>query len=103
MPLPPKPIRFTPKIMSKIKVDVVLALTDKVVTVSVELASGASIADAIAASNLAHEYPHINAEDQAVGIFSRRATLTTPVTDGDRVELYAPLTQDPNQRRQQRT
>lgn len=83
-------------------VEVVYASTAVVRSVTVALAPGATVADAIAASGLSEEFPALAQPDQTVGIFSRRCQLDTPVTAGDRVELYQPLSADPNRRRQQR-
>jgi putative ubiquitin-RnfH superfamily antitoxin RatB of RatAB toxin-antitoxin module len=44
----------------------------------------------------------VDYEKQAFGIFGRRAKLDHPLKDGDRVEVYRPLTIDPKEARRRR-
>ena len=41
------------------------------------------------------QFPDIDLENQAVGIFGKISKLDTKVADGDRVEIYRPITADP--------
>ena len=41
-------------------------------------------------------------EIKAVGIFSRKVPLDHVLRDGDRIEIYRPLTADPKEMRRQR-
>ena len=77
------------------KVEVVHARPEGARVVRLELPAGATLRDAIAASGLA-------IENQAVGIFGKRAALDTPLKPGDRVELYRPLAIDPKEARRRR-
>lgn len=67
----------------------------------ITLDAGATIADAIAASGLEAELG-IDASTLATGIWSKPKPRDTPLTDGDRVELYRPLTADPKEARRRR-
>lgn len=63
---------------------------------AVDLAAGATLADALRAAGVAAG----TASD--VGIWGRAATLATPLREGDRVELYRPLVVDPKEARRRR-
>lgn len=67
----------------------------------VTLAAGATIADAIAASGLEAELG-IDTSSLAAGIWSKSKLRDTRLADGDRVELYRPLTADPKEARRRR-
>ena len=59
----------------------------------VELPAGAVVRDALRAAGV---------QADAVGIFGKRVRPDTPLTDGDRVEIYRPLALDPKERRRRR-
>ena len=59
------------------KVEVVYALPDAVDAVSVSLPPGATLRDAVVASGVAQRHPEIDLEQQAFGVFGRRALLET--------------------------
>jgi hypothetical protein len=63
--------------------------------VALELEEGATAHDAVRASGLAVQYA-------ALGRFGRKIGPTTPLREGDRVELLRPLAQDPKEARRQR-
>lgn len=69
---------------------------------ALDLAAGASIAEAIAASALAERFPLLDTASLRVGVFSRPATRDTLLRDGDRVELYRSLIADPKEVRRRR-
>ena len=49
-----------------------------------------------------HRRPAIPWDIAAVGIFGELRTRSDPCADGDRIELYRPLTRDPRERRRER-
>lgn len=67
----------------------------------VTLARDATLADAISASGLEAELG-IDASPLATGIWSKPKPRDTLLADGDRVELYRPLTADPKEARRRR-
>lgn len=75
------------------KIEVVDARPDGTRVVSLDLAPGATVRDALAASGLA---------GHAFGIFGERAGLDHPLNEGDRVEIYRPLAIDPKEARRRR-
>ncbi len=88
--------------MVKIVVEVAYALPEKQYLQRVTLEEGATIEQAIAASGLLTLRTDIDLARNKVGIFSRPAKLQDTVRDGDRVEIYRPLTADPKELRRMR-
>lgn len=68
----------------------------------VELPAGATVADAIAASGLCERHAALAAGLPPCGVWGRVCRPDRPLADGDRVELYRPLTLDPKEARRQR-
>ena len=77
------------------RVGIAYALPKRQVWLTVEMAEGASIRDAIERSGILTQFPDIDLERQKVGVFGKVAALDTKVEDGDRVEIYRPLVADP--------
>ena len=67
----------------------------------ITLAVGATVADAIVASDIEAAFA-IDASNLATGIWSKAVARTTVLKHGDRVELYRPLTADPKETRRRR-
>ncbi|MEM7543386.1 MAG: RnfH family protein [Pseudomonadota bacterium] len=84
------------------KVEVAYATPAEQRVVGLEVPKGTTVRGVIERSRLLDEFPEINLARNAVGIFGRRLALETLVSDGDRVEIYRPLHQDPKERRRQR-
>jgi putative ubiquitin-RnfH superfamily antitoxin RatB of RatAB toxin-antitoxin module len=85
-----------------VRVTVAIALAGSQEVISLELADGATIADALEAARVAERMPGWNPAGAAVGVWSRRRDASTPLRDGDRVEVYRPLQADPKQMRRTR-
>jgi uncharacterized protein len=68
---------------------------------SLALAAGSCVADAIAVSGVVARHPELAARLD-VGIWGRAVAPDTALADGDRVELYRPLTIDPKEARRKR-
>ena len=77
------------------KVSIAYASPTRQAWFSVEVPDGATIGDAIERSGVLQQFPEINLEQQKVGIFGKLAKLDAALTDGDRVEIYRPITCDP--------
>ncbi len=78
------------------RIEVVYALAQRQERLLLELAPGASVADAIQASGL----PQV--ELGCVGIWGRPVSPETPLREQDRVEIYRPLIADPKEVRRKR-
>jgi hypothetical protein len=84
---------------SKISVGVVFATPEAQSLIELELLPGATVADAIAASGLADEYPGYALNALPVGIWGRLTEAGQALQDGDRVEIYRQLPIDPMEAR----
>lgn len=62
---------------------------------SIEVPDEAKVKDAIARSGILKMFPHIDLETQKVGVFGKIVKLETALRPGDRVEIYRPITCDP--------
>ena len=67
--------------------------------VELDLAPGATVADAIEQSGLPGRVPSLDLARHAVGIWGRVVSLATNIHEGDRVEIYRPLAADPRDAR----
>ncbi len=83
----------------QISVEVVFALPDVQVLVTVTMEAGASVADAIRQSGIPERFPGQRLDALQTGIWGRPVERSCRVRDGDRVELYRPLQLDPREAR----
>jgi len=83
-------------------IEVVLAMPEKQELLVLDLAAGATVADAIEQSGIAAMFEDFELDASKVGIFGQKVTLTQVLSDGDRVEIYRPLLVDPKEVRRQR-
>lgn len=60
-----------------------------------DVPEGSTAAEAIERSGLLAQFPEIDLTKNKVGIFGRIVKLDTPLADGNRVEIYRPITADP--------
>ena len=84
------------------KVQVAYARPERQEVVPVSVGPGATIGQAIAASGIRESFPEIDLEVQPVGVFGVRRRLDDPVREGERIEIYRPLAEDPRQARRRR-
>ncbi len=80
-------------------VTVVYALPDALHVLQVEVAPGATLKEAIEASGLLSLEPELRGGALDVGVWNRVARLDAVVREGDRIEVYRPLTVDPKEAR----
>jgi len=80
--------------MKSIKVEVVYALPGSAQAATVSLPAGSTAAEAVAASGLSRR--------GKIGIFGKVVDPQTPLSDGDRVEIYRSLALDPKEARRRR-
>lgn len=60
-----------------------------------DIDDGATVAYAIERSGILGRFPEINLEEQKVGVFGKVVKMDAILNDGDRVEIYRPITADP--------
>ena len=54
-----------------------------------------TVRDAIERSGLLNQFPEIDLASNKVGIFGKIVSLDARLSDGNRVEIYRPITADP--------
>lgn len=86
----------------RITVEVAYALPAQQWLIPLELASGASVADAIHQSGLEQQVPEGLPNPLRLGIWGRPCGLRDLLRSGDRVEIYRPLIADPKEARRRR-
>lgn len=64
--------------------------------INIEVPDNATIQDAITLSGVLEKFPEIDLSEQKVGIFGKVSKLDTKLSAGDRVEIYRPITADPD-------
>ena len=62
---------------------------------TIEVPDEAKVNDAIERSGILKMFPHIDLDMQKVGVFGKIVKLETALRPGDRVEIYRPITCDP--------
>ena len=85
-----------------IQAHVVYAQADHLIVRSVRLTPGATVSEAIDASGIANLIPEGSIEGRQIGVFSRKVAFDHAVEDGDRIEIYRPLSLDPMDARRRR-
>jgi putative ubiquitin-RnfH superfamily antitoxin RatB of RatAB toxin-antitoxin module len=60
-----------------------------------DVPDGSTIQEAIEHAGLLRQFPDIDLTIQRVGVFGKFTRLDAKVKDGDRVEIYRPITADP--------
>ena len=86
----------------QITVEVAFAGPGSQVVRQVTVPVGSSVMQAIEASGIAQTVPGLVIDPARLGIFSRKVTPDQVVGEGDRVEIYRPLTLDPKEARRRR-
>lgn len=86
----------------RITVEVVYAKPERQSLLTLAVAPGSTVEDAITASGILQQFPEIDLALQKVGIWSRPVKLQDSVKPGDRIEIYRPLIADPKDLRRRR-
>ena len=66
-----------------------------------QLAQGATVAQALDGSGLRTEFADLP-QELSIGVWGRKVPTSHPLREGDRVEVYRPLTVDPKLARRER-
>jgi len=88
--------------MAMIDVEVAYATPESQVIVALKLPEGSTVAEAISASGITQRFPDLAEDALQAGLFSKPCQMDQPLTQGDRVEIYRPLLNDPKDARRQR-
>lgn len=65
------------------------------VWLTIEVPDGASAREAIEASGILKQFPHIDLDSQKIGVFGKLVKPEAPLKPGDRVEIYRGIICDP--------
>jgi len=87
---------------SVVDVEVAFAKPDKQLIIPVKLEAGSSVQHAINESGIFNQFPEIDLTKLKVGVFGKVCDIEKTVEQGDRVEIYRPLTQNPMDARRNR-
>lgn len=85
-----------------IDIEVVYGIPNKQVLLSLKVPEGTTIENCIKLSGIVKHFPEIVPSKAVVGIFSKPDKLDNTVKQGDRIEIYRPLTADPKEMRKLR-
>jgi len=77
------------------KVSVAYVGRKKQVWLRLDVEPPVTVLQVIETSGVLQQFPEINLDTQEVGIFGKKARLDTEVEDGNRIEIYRPITADP--------
>lgn len=86
----------------QIQIEVAYARPDQQALLSLRVAAGSTVAQAIEASGVLAKFPEIDLAQNKVGIFGKLTKLDTVVRERDRIEIYRALIADPKEVRRQR-
>ncbi len=76
-------------------IGVAYATATRQVWLKLDVPDGTTVGEAIARSGILAQFPEIDLDAQKVGVFGKVTPLTAKVAEGDRVEIYRPITADP--------
>jgi len=85
-----------------IDIQVVYALPARHRLIALRVDADTTVAESVRRSGLLAEFPEIDLGSARLGIFGRRVPHDHVVAEGDRVEVYRPLTADPKAVRRER-
>lgn len=87
---------------SLITIEMVFATPDQRWTRHLRLTQGATILHALQASDWQQHHPELDIDKLVTGVYGKRLPLSYTLNDGDRLEIYRPLSFDPKQSRRRR-
>jgi uncharacterized protein len=85
-----------------LRIEIVYAQPQCSVVKSLNLPAGAMIADALSLVASDQDFLGVDLANCAVGIFGKVARRDQPLVDGDRIEIYRPLVEEPKLARRKR-
>ncbi len=85
-----------------IEIEVVYALPDVQMLVSLKVQPGTTVQEAIRRSGVLEKFPEIDLANARVGIWNKASELEAVLREKDRVEIYRPLIADPKEVRRKR-
>ncbi|MCK9283675.1 MAG: RnfH family protein [Rhodocyclaceae bacterium] len=77
------------------QISIAYSEADQQIWLTTEVSDEATVQEAIARSGILTLFPQVDIAAQKVGIFGRLVKLEAPLRPGDRIEIYRPITCDP--------
>ena len=77
------------------KVGVIFAAPKRHALLNIDAPEGSTVSQVIEASGIMKQFPEIDLTQNKTGIYGKAVKLDAVVEDGDRVEIYRPITADP--------
>lgn len=85
-----------------IRIEIIHAWAQRSIAKSLTVPPGALIADALKLAALEQDFQDVDLANAIVGIFGQVASRDRPLKDGDRIEIYRPLLEEPKLARRKR-
>jgi putative ubiquitin-RnfH superfamily antitoxin RatB of RatAB toxin-antitoxin module len=85
-----------------IRIEIIHARAQRCIAKSLTMPPGALIADALKLAALEQDFQDVDLANATVGIFGQVASRDRPLKDGDRIEIYRPLFEEPKLARRKR-
>ncbi len=87
---------------NSIEVEVAFAKANEQAVIAVSIVKESSIDDAIKKSGILQRFPEIDLAKMTIGIFGKVCSLDKKLEQGDRIEIYRSLFQNPMEARRNR-
>ena len=88
--------------MDKISIEVAFATPEKQAVAAVTVEADSTVEQAIGISGILNQFSEIDLQAMSVGVFGKVCQLDRVVDQGERVEIYRPLMQNPMDARRNR-
>lgn len=102
MPVGPHKSLATASLKMFLSVEIVYATEDRQELITLQVRQGTTVAGAIESSSIASLFPGEMLDVCPTGIWGRLVERTQVLREGDRIELYRQLQQDPRAARRER-
>lgn len=87
---------------SVVAIEIAYALPDRQVLIAMEVRAGTTVGEAVVQSGLSSAHKGMDVKSGKFGIFGKRVSPDDVIKNGDRIEIYRPLTADPKDARRRR-
>lgn len=84
-----------------IEIEVVYALPEQQKLLRLKVPAGTQARDALRLSGIANDFPELDVNSCPLGVFGKAVASDYELVEGDRVEIYRPLVNDPRETRRE--